>query len=97
MRTFSFSRHNVLLCTEDGSLDIPDTGRCRAGYTLKRIHGTIEARIGYVERETKKDIWVHDNLPTLERQKLEAHIEKLFHEDAAEDERNVREVAEGFS
>jgi hypothetical protein len=97
MRTFNFSRHNVLLFTEDGSLDIPDTGQCRAGYTLKRIRGTIEARIGYVERETKKDIWVHDNLPSLERQALEAHIEKLFEEDEALDLNNVREVAEGFT
>jgi hypothetical protein len=97
MRTINFSRHNALLCTEDcSSLDIPDAMSCRAHYTVERKHGKALANIWHVERETKNDIWVHDDLPTLERQALEAHIERLFDEDDAEDARNVREVASGY-
>jgi hypothetical protein len=96
MRTFNFSRHNVLLFTQDGSLDIPDTEQCRAHYQVFRIRGTTQARLIRIERDDHGE-WVTDRLPTLERQALEAHIERLYEEDAAEDERNVREVARGFA
>jgi hypothetical protein len=97
MRTFAFSRHNVLLFTEDGSLDIPDAMKCRANYTVLKARGSVRVRINWVEREIKPGIWLNDWLPSLERQALEAHIERLFKEDEALDLNNVREVAEGFT
>lgn len=97
MRTFEFSRHNVVIATEDSSsLEIPDAMKCRANYTVLKARGAVRVRINWVERETKPGIWLNDWLPSLERQKLEAHIERLYEEDAAEDARNVREVAGGF-
>lgn len=97
MRTFEFSRHNVLIATEDcSSLDIPDAMKCRAHYTILRSRGRIRARIHRVEQETKGE-WVSDWLPRAECSALESHIERLCDEDDAEDARNVREVAEGFT
>lgn len=97
MRTFNFSRHNVVIATEDmSSLDIPDAMKCRANYQVFRVRGKTTARIIRIEREVRGE-WVTDRLPTLERMKLEEHIEQLYEEDAAEDARNVREVAEGFA
>lgn len=96
MRTFNFSRHNVVLCTEDcSSLDVPDAMKCRAHYQVFRVRGQTSARLIRIERDVR-GTWVTDRLPTLERQALEAHIERLYEEDAAEDGRNVREVAQGF-
>lgn len=96
MRTFNFSRHNVVLCTEDcSSLDVPDAMQCRAHYQVFRVRGQTSARLIRIERDVR-GTWVTDRLPTLERQALEAHIERLYEEDAAEDGRNVREVAQGF-
>jgi hypothetical protein len=96
MRTINFSRHNVVLCTEDcSSLDIPDAMSCRAHYQVFRVRGNTQARLIRIEREVR-GTWVTDRLPTLERQALEAHIERLFDEDDAEDARNVREVASGY-
>lgn len=96
MRTFNFSRHNVVLCTEDcSSLDVPDAMKCRAHYEFVRKHGERFACVMSIERDVRGE-WVTDRLPTLERQALEAHIERLYEKDAAEDGRNVREVAQGF-
>lgn len=96
MRTFNFSRHNVVLCTEDcSSLDIPDAMKCRAHYQVFRVRGQISARLTRIERDVR-GTWVTDRLPTLERQALEAHIERLYEEDDAEDARNVREVAQEY-
>lgn len=98
MRTFEFSRHNVLIATEDSSsLEIPDAMKCRANYTVLRARGETRVRINWVERETKPGIWLNDWLPSLERQKLEEHIEKMLEEDEALDLHNVREVARGFA
>lgn len=97
MRTFNFSRHNVVLCTEDrSSLDVPDAMKCRAHYQVFRVRGQTSARLIRIERDVR-GTWVTDRLPTLERQALEAHIERLYEKDAAEDGRNVREVAQGWA
>lgn len=97
MRTFNFSRHNVLIATEDSSsLEIPDAMQCRANYQVFRIRGKTQARLIRIERE-ERGAWVTDRLPSLERYALEKHIERLYEKDAAEDARNVREVARGFA
>lgn len=89
MRTLAFSRHNVLLCVEDeASYEIPDTMKCRASYTVLRVRGRTSARIIRVEREDRGE-WVTDRLPTAERLKLEAHIERQYEED----EREASQVA----
>lgn len=98
MRTFEFSRHNVLIATEDSSsLEIPDAMKCRANYQVFRVRGKTSARITRVERQDGRGNWLMDRLPTAERMKLESHIERLFEEDAAEDARNVVETAQGFA
>lgn len=97
MRTFNFSRHNVLIATEDSSsLEIPDAMKCRAHYEFVRKHGRRFACVMSVERD-ERGTWVTDRLPTLERRALEAYIERLYEEDAAEDARNVLEVSQGYA
>lgn len=98
MRTFEFSRNNVLIQTEDSSsLEIPDAMKCRANYQVFRVRGKTSARITRVERQDGRGNWLMDRLPTLERMAIEEHIERLYAEDDAEDARNVLEVAEGFA
>lgn len=102
MRTINFSRHNTLLCVYDDkggltSLDIEDTEKCRAHYTVLRSRGRTKVHVVRVETEDAKDCWIVDDMPRGERAALKAHIERLYAEDAAEDGRNVRDVTAGWT
>jgi hypothetical protein len=105
MRTIEFGRYNTLLhivdkegekIVDEESCEMKDQPHLKAHYTVLRVCGKTKARIDLVERKAGEE-WLKDELPVLERERIEAHIVRQI--EGGEREASVETLADqyGFS